>query len=125
MKNCEEKQELKVEHFPRQISFTQIFDHNVNIEYLVQHVNNHPGQTVRHMYSNDIPIFHYKCKYCNKVFLKIHKYFYHVVKNHTNMQEEFNEKYKHYECYACEQRFLSLKPLVKDRQIHMSKIQPI
>ena len=31
---CEEKQELKVEQFPKKISFTQIFDHNVNIECL-------------------------------------------------------------------------------------------
>ena len=118
IKIYEEKQEHKVEQFPRKISFTQIFDHNVNIECLVQHVNNNPGHTVRQMYSNGIPIFHYQCKYCQEVFLKIHKYFDHVVINHNNMQEEFNAKYKHYECYACKQRFLSLK----DRHIHMSKI---
>ena len=95
----------------------KVFDQSVNIKLLIGQVNKNAGQRISYTYSDNLQLFYYQCDHCNEVFPKNNQYSNHIIKYHNNLLDEFDCKYKHYDCLACENHFLSLK----DRVHHMLK----
>jgi hypothetical protein len=85
---------------------TKIFDKQLNIEILIKQINENPNQSVKEMELTGVPIFHYTCEHCNCSLSSIIQYSKHVHKIHMDKVGEFDQEYRHYQCFGCTRRFL-------------------
>ena len=96
---------------------TKFFDQHVNSQLLIRQINENHDQTIQEMEKAGIPIFHYQCNICPGIFSSIFQYSFHTKTKHPDKMNDFNRKYRRYECLGCPKSFLTLK----DKRNHINK----
>merc|ERR1712226_1207781 len=103
----EEKKEFKLNEEKKLIDMT------INFDVLLNEINKSPKLTINQLELNEIQIFRYSCEHCDQTFQNIIKYSKHMHEVHVDNIQPFNDKYRHYVCFGCSKRFLTINGRTK------------
>merc|ERR1719509_216489 len=119
---CSDDMDFTTETETKEFKFrheNRVCKKTVNLEALVNEINKNPTHTLSQMIANEAPIFHFFCEHCNQTFQSVVKYSKHMKQDHVNHILAFNDKYRHYVCFGCHRRFLTIVCRKKHKQALM------